>query len=76
MPLWLAHLDHRPMLLDIQPLRRNTAYRRLFASQFISGLGTMVSYVAVLKYMAEKPMPSTEDLPTDAATAMSRGVQA
>ncbi|MEO8151559.1 MAG: MFS transporter [Rhizobacter sp.] len=28
-------------------MRRNTAFRRLFASQFISGLGTMVSYVAV-----------------------------
>lgn len=35
------------MLLDIGPLRRNIAFRRLFASQFISGLGTMVSYVAV-----------------------------
>jgi len=35
------------MFIDIGPLRRNTAYRRLFASQFISGLGTMVSYVAV-----------------------------
>jgi MFS family permease len=35
------------MLLDINPLRHNTAFRRLFASQFISGLGTMVSYVAV-----------------------------
>jgi MFS family permease len=35
------------MFLDIGPLRRNTAFRRLFASQFISGLGTMVSYVAV-----------------------------
>ena len=35
------------MLLDITPLRHNTAFRRLFASQFISGLGTMVSYVAV-----------------------------
>lgn len=35
------------MILDIGPLRRNTAFRRLFASQFISGLGTMVSYVAV-----------------------------
>jgi len=35
------------MLLDIGPLRRNAAFRRLFASQFISGLGTMVSYVAV-----------------------------
>jgi MFS family permease len=35
------------MLLDIDPLRHNTAFRRLFASQFISGLGTMVSYVAV-----------------------------
>lgn len=35
------------MLLDISPLRHNLAFRRLFASQFISGLGTMVSYVAV-----------------------------
>ena len=35
------------MLIDIGPLRRNAAFRRLFASQFISGLGTMVSYVAV-----------------------------
>jgi MFS family permease len=35
------------MLLDIGPLRENIAFRRLFASQFISGLGTMVSYVAV-----------------------------
>jgi MFS family permease len=35
------------MLLDIGPIRHNTAFRRLFASQFISGLGTMVSYVAV-----------------------------
>jgi MFS family permease len=35
------------MLIDIRPLRQNTAFRRLFASQFISGLGTMVSYVAV-----------------------------
>ncbi len=35
------------MLLDLGPLRRNLAFRRLFASQFISGLGTMVSYVAV-----------------------------
>ena len=35
------------MLIDIGPLRRNTAFRRLFASQLISGLGTMVSYVAV-----------------------------
>ena len=35
------------MLLDIGPLRHNTAFRRLFTSQFISGLGTMVSYVAV-----------------------------
>ena len=35
------------MFLDIGPLRHNTAFRRLFASQFISGLGTMVSYVAV-----------------------------
>jgi cytochrome bd ubiquinol oxidase subunit I len=39
-------------------------------------LALIVAYVGVLKYMAEKPMPSTEDLPTDAATAMSRGVQA
>ena len=35
------------MILDLGPLRHNTAFRRLFASQFISGLGTMVSYVAV-----------------------------
>jgi len=35
------------VFLDIGPLRHNTAFRRLFASQFISGLGTMVSYVAV-----------------------------
>jgi MFS family permease len=35
------------MLIDIRPLQQNTAFRRLFASQFISGLGTMVSYVAV-----------------------------
>lgn len=35
------------MLLDLAPLRDNTAFRRLFFSQFISGLGTMVSYVAV-----------------------------
>jgi MFS family permease len=35
------------MFLDIRPLRHNTAFRRLFASQFISGIGTMVSYVAV-----------------------------
>lgn len=35
------------MLLDIGPLRDNLAFRRLFASQFVSGLGTMVSYVAV-----------------------------
>ncbi|MEJ6001069.1 MFS transporter [Paucibacter soli] len=35
------------MLLDIGPLRHNAAFRHLFLSQFISGLGTMVSYVAV-----------------------------
>jgi MFS family permease len=35
------------MLIDIGPLRQNLAFRRLFVSQFISGLGTMVSYVAV-----------------------------
>src|SRR3954471_22896985 len=35
------------MFLDIGPLRHNTSFRRLFASQFISGLGTMVSYVTV-----------------------------
>src|SRR5689334_13067247 len=35
------------MFLDIGPLQRNIAFRRLFLSQFISGLGTMVSYVAV-----------------------------
>ena len=42
-----ALLCCRRMFLDLGPLRRNTAFRRLFASQFISGLGTMVSYVAV-----------------------------
>jgi MFS family permease len=41
------------MLIDIGPLRHNTAFRRLFASQFISGLGTMVSYVAVPWQMYE-----------------------
>lgn len=35
------------MFLDITPLRRNVAFRHLFISQFVSGLGTMVSYVAV-----------------------------
>lgn len=35
------------MFLDLSPLVRNRAFRHLFASQFISGLGTMVSYVAV-----------------------------
>lgn len=35
------------MLIDVSPLRHNLGFRRLFASQFISGLGTMVSYVAV-----------------------------
>jgi MFS family permease len=35
------------MFLDLGPLRHNVAFRHLFASQFISGLGTMVSYVAV-----------------------------
>jgi MFS family permease len=35
------------VLIDIGPLRRNPAFRLLFASQFISTLGTMVSYVAV-----------------------------
>ena len=35
------------MLLDIGPLRHNEALRRLFASQFISSFGSMVSYVAV-----------------------------
>ncbi len=35
------------MLLDIGLLRSNVAFRSLFASQLISGLGTMVSYVAV-----------------------------
>lgn len=39
--------DPDRMLIDIGPLRHNTAFRRLFASQFISGMGTMVSYVAV-----------------------------
>jgi len=35
------------LLIDIRPLRRNAAFRLLFASQFVSALGTMVSYVAV-----------------------------
>ncbi|MDH0865310.1 MFS transporter [Mitsuaria sp. GD03876] len=35
------------MLIDLGPLRRNPAFRLLFLSQFISALGTMVSYVAV-----------------------------
>ncbi|MGY0194390.1 MFS transporter [Leptothrix sp. BB-4] len=35
------------MLLDTRPLRDNLAFRRLFISQFVSGVGTMVSYVAV-----------------------------
>ena len=35
------------MFIDTGPLRRNPAFRLLFASQFISALGTMVSYVAV-----------------------------
>src|SRR6476620_9037749 len=35
------------LFIDTGPLRRNPAFRLLFASQFISGLGTMVSYVAV-----------------------------
>jgi MFS family permease len=35
------------VLIDIGPLRHNAAFRLLFASQCISGLGTMVSYVAV-----------------------------
>src|SRR5882757_9212024 len=35
------------MLIDIRPLRDNAAFRLLFASQFVSTLGTMVSYVAV-----------------------------
>jgi cytochrome bd ubiquinol oxidase subunit I len=39
-------------------------------------LALIVAYVGVLKYMAEKPMPAKEDLPADAATVMSRGVQA
>jgi MFS family permease len=43
----MAACRQRHMLIDIGPLRHNTAFRRLFASQFISGLGTMVSYVAV-----------------------------
>jgi MFS family permease len=37
----------RLKLLDIGPLQRDAAFRRLFASQFISGIGTMVSCVAV-----------------------------
>lgn len=35
------------MFVDIGPLRRNPAFRLLFASQFVSMLGSMVSYVAV-----------------------------
>ena len=35
------------MLIDIGPLRQNVAFLRLFVSQFVSGRGTMVSYVAV-----------------------------
>jgi MFS family permease len=35
------------LLIDIRPLRHNAAFRLLFASQFVSALGTMVSYVAV-----------------------------
>jgi MFS family permease len=35
------------MFIDIGPLRHNLPFRWLFASQFISGLGTMVSYVTV-----------------------------
>jgi len=35
------------LFIDIGPLRRNPAFRLLFASQFVSALGTMVSYVAV-----------------------------
>lgn len=35
------------MFFDIGPLRRNVAFRCLFAGQFSSGLGTMVSYLAV-----------------------------
>ncbi|CAN5480095.1 MFS transporter [soil metagenome] len=35
------------MFIDIGPLRRNPDFRLLYASQFISALGTMVSYVAV-----------------------------
>lgn len=35
------------MFLDIGPLRRSRDFRLLFASQFISSFGTMVSYVAV-----------------------------
>src|SRR5512144_1081380 len=35
------------MLLDIGPLRRDRAFALLFFSQLVSGLGTMVSYVAV-----------------------------
>jgi cytochrome bd ubiquinol oxidase subunit I len=39
-------------------------------------LALIVAYVGVLKYMAEKPMPSKDEPPSDTATAMSRGVQA
>jgi MFS family permease len=39
--------SHCTLLIDIRPLRHNAAFRLLFASQFVSALGTMVSYVAV-----------------------------
>jgi MFS family permease len=35
------------VIIDIRPLRYNEAFRLLFASQFVSAMGTMVSYVAV-----------------------------
>ena len=35
------------MLLDISPLRRNRDYRYLFTGQFVSALGSFVTYVAL-----------------------------
>jgi len=42
-----AKTCRQTLLIDIRPLRHNAAFRLLFASQFVSALGTMVSYVAV-----------------------------
>jgi MFS family permease len=35
------------MLLDIGPLRRNREYRALYVGQFVSLIGTMITYVAI-----------------------------